>query len=689
MMKPRLAGRGKVLRQLLIVSGLLFLLGEFGQSSTIYPYPTWAAGIVVETTADELDGNPGNGLCSLREAIANANNNDAGQGDCEGGVPGHDIISFNAGVTGTIALATGQLSVTDDLTINGPGAGVLAVDGNGTSRVLWIDGAEVNILGLTISGGAAFDGAGIYNLGGAVTLENSSVSGNNGAGQLGAGLGGGIRNDQGTLTLNNSNVVGNGLGGAVSFFGGGGIADRFGTVTLNNSTVSGNKASFGGGGLYTRSGTIVLNDSEVIENTAREGAGISVDWFELSDVANVTLNRSKVSRNSATDAPLEGRGGGISSAGAVITLNNSSVTNNVADVSGGGMILAGDTVTLNDSTVSGNTSGAVGGGISASRCFPCQSVGHVTLNRSTISVNSAYDPASGEGRGGGIFNLSSAVTLNNSTISGNSAHAQGGGIFNWSTLVLANSTVAGNSAGTGGGIFSELGTTALTNTIVADSAAGDCSGAVISNGHNLDSDGSCGLAAVGDISSGTANLGPLQDNGGATFTHELLTGSQAIDAADDASCAAAPISGLDQREVLRPQGAHCDIGTFELVQPITLAIDIKPGGDPNSINCGNEDESITVTILTTNDFDVTAVDHTTVLFEGASETHVRRQTGEPKRHDEEDLDEDGDIDLEFHFRLGDSHLTCNSTEGVLTGETFDGQAIAGIDSVRMVRGDSG
>lgn len=113
------------------------------------------------------------------------------------------------------------------------------------------------------------------------------------------------------------------------------------------------------------------------------------------------------------------------------------------------------------------------------------------------------------------------------------------------------------------------------------------------------------------------------------------------------------------------------------------AIDIKPGSDPNSINCDNEKGVIAVAILTTDDFDATTVDHTTVTFEGASETHVDKKTGEPRLH-EEDVDDDGDIDLVFHFRRDETLLACDSTEGVLTGETFDGQSITGSDSVRMI-----
>jgi hypothetical protein len=117
---------------------------------------------------------------------------------------------------------------------------------------------------------------------------------------------------------------------------------------------------------------------------------------------------------------------------------------------------------------------------------------------------------------------------------------------------------------------------------------------------------------------------------------------------------------------------------------IYVDIDIKPESDPNSINCTNKKETITVAVLTTDDFDALSVDHTTVTFEGASEMHVNKKTGEPLRHDEMDMDKDGDLDLEFHFRLKDTGLTCESTIGTLTGETYDGFPIEGSDSIRMV-----
>jgi len=121
---------------------------------------------------------------------------------------------------------------------------------------------------------------------------------------------------------------------------------------------------------------------------------------------------------------------------------------------------------------------------------------------------------------------------------------------------------------------------------------------------------------------------------------------------------------------------------------IVVDIDIKPGSAPNSVNCNNTNGVLAVAILTTKDFEATTVDHTTVNFEGASETHVVKKSGEARRH-EKDVDGDGDTDLVFHFRLGDTSLTCDSTEGMLIGETFDGQAIGGTDAVRMINRGGG
>lgn len=116
---------------------------------------------------------------------------------------------------------------------------------------------------------------------------------------------------------------------------------------------------------------------------------------------------------------------------------------------------------------------------------------------------------------------------------------------------------------------------------------------------------------------------------------------------------------------------------------LPVLVDIKPGSGPNPVNCNESGAVISVAILTTDDFDATTVDHTTVTFEGASETHVNGKTGELRRH-EEDVDEDGDMDLVLHFRMSDTSLTCSSTVGAVVGETYDGMAIEGSDAVQMI-----
>jgi beta-glucanase (GH16 family) len=88
--------------------------------------------------------------------------------------------------------------------------------------------------------------------------------------------------------------------------------------------------------------------------------------------------------------------------------------------------------------------------------------------------------------------------------------------------------------------------------------------------------------------------------------------------------------------------------------------------------CNNGNGVVPVAILTTDYFDATAIDHTTVRFGDAAEAHVNKKN--VQRH-EEDFDGDGDIDLVFHFRIGETGYDCDTTDTALTGTTFSGQAI--------------
>ena len=88
---------------------------------------------------------------------------------------------------------------------------------------------------------------------------------------------------------------------------------------------------------------------------------------------------------------------------------------------------------------------------------------------------------------------------------------------------------------------------------------GDCWGVITSLGYNLDSDGSCGFTQATDLLAMDAQLGPLQDNGGPTLTHNLDPGSPATNAVPAGDCAIA----TDQRGEDRSQGDGCDIGAVE------------------------------------------------------------------------------------------------------------------------------
>ena len=122
--------------------------------------------------------------------------------------------------------------------------------------------------------------------------------------------------------------------------------------------------------------------------------------------------------------------------------------------------------------------------------------------------------------------------MSNSTLSGNSAYS-GGAIYNWSaaTLPITNSTFSGNFCGItfnayGGGILNEGGTVKIGNTIFKAGPVGENIynvqqfGHVTSLGYNLSSDNGGGyLTATGDRINTDRKLGPLQNNGGPTFTH--------------------------------------------------------------------------------------------------------------------------------------------------------------------------
>jgi hypothetical protein len=137
------------------------------------------------------------GLTGLRKAIAYANSHS-----------GHDTIILDPPAVGarprTIRLTGGPLVLTDPATttIIGPGEGMLAISGGGKSGVFDVEGGSLALSGVTITGGSAVRGGGIWNDHGKLTLSDVIIRGNH------ARVGGGLYND-GRTTLSRVSIEGN------------------------------------------------------------------------------------------------------------------------------------------------------------------------------------------------------------------------------------------------------------------------------------------------------------------------------------------------------------------------------------------------------------------------------------------------------------------------------------------------
>jgi predicted outer membrane repeat protein len=338
------------------------------------------------TVTNNLDGynNPGD----LRQAVLLAQ--------------GGDTIVFDSSLKGqTITLYDGELYIQKNVTIQGPGAGFLAVSGGNSSRVFEVAAnTAVTLSGLTITGGIGQGlndngwGGGILNFG-TLTVSGCTVS-NNSVGFLANSadhLGGGIYN-AGMLTVTASTVSGNSAGyvqtgvpGNTGVLGSGGGLYNVGTLAVTGSTLSGNSATYQGGAICN-TGTVTVSASALSGNSAADGGGI----FNYN---TATISSSTLSGNSAS--------------------------------SDGGGIFNYNTTTISSSTLSGN-SAADGGGIF--------NYNTVTISSSTLSGNSATD-------GGGIFNNKHAqLTITSKSDVCNNTATVGADLFDLgSTKISKDSTV--------------------------------------------------------------------------------------------------------------------------------------------------------------------------------------------------------------------------------------------------------
>lgn len=236
---------------------------------------------VVQTLADA-------GAGSLRQAVLAANAR-----------PGADVIRFAGPVRGTITLS-GELPVTGDLVVDGPGIDRLTVSGDGVTRVFAVSGPDTDatIRHLTVADGRATGGTlpgqvgpvtlggGLVNLGGRVSLAHVRFADNVAAGHV--VLGGAVANVLGgTLSVadcefrgNRTAAVSTGRGGAIANDGGSSVTIDRTTFTRNTVTtelgwVPANSQGIARGGAVSNAGgsTASVLNSAFVGNVARGGDG--------------------------------------------------------------------------------------------------------------------------------------------------------------------------------------------------------------------------------------------------------------------------------------------------------------------------------------------------------------------------------------------------------------------------------
>jgi len=179
------------------------------------------------------------------------------------------------------------------------------------------------------------------------------------------------------------------------------------------------------------------------------------------------------------------------------------------------------------------------------------------MSQSVVSANVAGEGGAGRGgpgdtgEGGGI--RASSLSLTNSTISGNT----NGGVSAYTGQITFSAIANNTGYGVGGGAW-------FRNSIIAGNGT-NCTRWFVSDGYNLIGN-TAGCTILGDPTGNLLNvdplLGPLQDNGGSTFTHALLPGSPALNAGVCTEASGATVT-TDQRGYPRPAGPACDIGAYE------------------------------------------------------------------------------------------------------------------------------
>ena len=274
-----------------------------------------------------------------------------------------------------------------------------------------------------------------------------------------------------------------------------------GKLTVNNLTLTEGWTRGEGGAIEVQNaGQAIINNSQFSKNFARLGGAVALQYPNT----RLTINNSRFHANHADSG-----GGAISNWSGAAIIRNSSFVKNFSSVLGGAVLSA---------------------------------------SRGATDISSSNFIDNWSKTGGAIRSESRATTtVINSTFIGNSADSGGAVYTGGADTTLTHVTISG------GGVYSdgENRKLKLRNSIINTGLSRDiCRGGLAQNVGNLISDGSCDPALRGN-----PLFGERTDDQAYLLPQE---GSPAINAADGRFCLE-----NDQRGVLRPQGAGCDIGAIE------------------------------------------------------------------------------------------------------------------------------
>jgi VCBS repeat-containing protein/predicted outer membrane repeat protein len=339
--------------------------------------------LIVNTTADTVDVNPGDGFAldatgatSLRAAVMEAN-----------ALPGPDTIQLPPGLFQLTrggafenGAVTGDLDIRDDLTITGATNGITEISAKNLGDRIF-----------DLARGGGLNAQRVVNLSN-LKLTNGVAPGTGPSPSL-EDNGGAIRIDfynNVTITsvtfANNSapHTSGNlvyGLGGAI---------DNNGFLTIDTCVFGSNSASNGGGAIYGDGspGSIAIRNSSFTDNTAVLSGGAIFNHQML------TIDNSTLARNKAVASAGAGQGGAIdNNGGGDLKLTNCTISDNTAIFGGG--ISNYQSLTVNACTFAGN-SALYGGGIYASNNITSLANTIVALNTATNGPD-IYGTASSQG----------------------------------------------------------------------------------------------------------------------------------------------------------------------------------------------------------------------------------------------------------------------------------------------------